>query len=309
MKYRWQSLMGKFEEVDDAISFRGRELLHEGYQGPSIGNLICDKGFSGGTISAEIEFTDPSPPGICELILYHDPGTRRMVTAGLGVDPAMFEVRHFNGERWYIDAASGDRENLQPGKRYHVAITLRGSWVLMTVDGVDVASVNLPMFLPKSQVGVWCLGSKDIIVRNLNIDPVEGHVFVVMEFGPPYDALYSEVITKVCSNLDLKTIRADEVTEAGLVIGQIERDIVESKLIIAEISPPNPNVYYEVGYARAINKPTILIAKKGTKLPFDVMASRTLFYEDSIGGKSQFEESLEKHVTAILNQWVGYGRG
>jgi hypothetical protein len=302
VKYRWQSLLGKFEEVDDAIWFRGLTIDSEEYSGPSISNLICDQVFSGGTIFAEIEFKDASPPATCELVLYYDPGTGRMVTAGLGAPPRMFAVRHFDGSRWYVDFTNGDRDNLQSEKRYQVTVTLEGSWVVMTVDGIKVASVNLPMFLPRGQVGAWCFGANDIAIRNFDVCLVEGRAFVVMEYGPPYDELYSEVIRPVCKELDLETIRADEVNVPGLVIEDIERDIRESKLIIADISPSNANVYYEVGYARGINKPIILVAEKGTKLPFDVMAFRTLFYENSIGGKGRFVERLKKSVEEILRQ-------
>ena len=42
--------------------------------------------------------------------------------------------------------------------------------------------------------------------------------------------------------------------------------------------------------------------KKDTKLPFDVSSFRTLFYENSIGGKSKLENGLKKHIRAILQQ-------
>jgi hypothetical protein len=64
--------------------------------------------------------------------------------------------------------------------------------------------------------------------------------------------------------------------------------------------PNNPNVYFEVGYALVMKKPTILLARKGTSLPFDVAGFRVLFYEDSIGGKGKLEEGLRRHLAAIL---------
>ncbi|MFZ4476031.1 MAG: hypothetical protein ACOYPR_12610, partial [Saprospiraceae bacterium] len=83
-----------------------------------------------------------------------------------------------------------------------------------------------------------------------------------------------------------------------MILADITKQIYESKLIIAEISPVNANVFYEVGFAHALNKPTILIAEKSTKLPFDVSPFRTLFYENSIAGKKKIEEGLRKHITA-----------
>ena len=67
-------------------------------------------------------------------------------------------------------------------------------------------------------------------------------------------------------------------------------------------SAPNENVFYELGYAHALKKPTILLADRTKKLPFDVSGYRCLFYENSIGGKRKVEEALEKHLKAILHE-------
>lgn len=82
----------------------------------------------------------------------------------------------------------------------------------------------------------------------------------------------------------------------------IIRGIETAQIIIAEITPANENVFYEVGYAHALKKPTILLANKKDreKLPFDLSGFRVLFYENSIGGKRQVEEGLKKHLKAIF---------
>ncbi len=105
--------------------------------------------------------------------------------------------------------------------------------------------------------------------------------------------------------LEMHQQHADETYGPGLIISDISKQIIDSKIIIADITPANPNVYYEVGYAHALNKPTILIAEKPTELPFDVSPFRTLFYENSIRGKKQVEDGLRKHIQAILTDWYG----
>jgi len=61
-----------------------------------------------------------------------------------------------------------------------------------------------------------------------------------------------------------------------------------------------------LGYAYALNKPTILIAEKGTKLPFDLYPFRTLFYENSIAGKKKLEDGLRNHLKAIFYDKKGF---
>ena len=71
-------------------------------------------------------------------------------------------------------------------------------------------------------------------------------------------------------------------------------------MIIAEITAPNQNVFYELGYAHALNKPTVLLAQRGKELPFDIRSYRVIFYEDTIGGKPVVEKTLRTHLHSIL---------
>jgi nucleoside 2-deoxyribosyltransferase len=84
------------------------------------------------------------------------------------------------------------------------------------------------------------------------------------------------------------------------IIGQIDN----SQVIIAEITAQNENVFYEVGFAHALKKPTILLADRAKKLPFDVAGYRCILYENSIGGggKRKIEDLLRKHLASITNE-------
>ena len=121
----------------------------------------------------------------------------------------------------------------------------------------------------------------------------------MLQFSAPYNELFAEVIRPVTKELGLTCIRADESFGPGVIIQDIERQILEAQIVIADITPANSNVYYEVGYAHALQKPTILIAEKTTDLPF-VSPFRILFYENSIAGKTKVEEGLRNHLKAIL---------
>jgi nucleoside 2-deoxyribosyltransferase len=96
--------------------------------------------------------------------------------------------------------------------------------------------------------------------------------------------------------------KADDILGPGMVISDITRRLQEADVVIADISVENANVYYELGYAHALGKPAILLAEKGKALPFDISGFRTLFYENSIAGKSQIEAGLKKHLEAIVTE-------
>lgn len=82
------------------------------------------------------------------------------------------------------------------------------------------------------------------------------------QFGGDYDILYDEVIKPVCEELKYNPIRGDEVVSCTLILNDIITSIRNSAIVIADITPDNPNVFYEVGYAHALNKPTILLCEK-----------------------------------------------
>ena len=177
----------------------------------------------------------------------------------------------------------------------------------MLFRSVAVCAATIPFQLPTSQVGVSSLSDHTVRVRDFEVSSAIPTVFVVTQFSTPYDEIYRTVIKAVCEEFGFDAKRADDTYGPGLIIADIARQILEAKFVIAEVTPPNPNVYYEVGFAHASNKPTILLAEKATaKLPFDVSPFRTLFYDNTIGGKASFEEGLRRHIDAILRQGLSF---
>jgi hypothetical protein len=299
----WFPVAGSFETARNHVVFKGGPLAIGESTGSAVGLAISDHSFSGGTISADVVFGGVEPKSQCNILFWYDPERRHFLGAGLAADPAaLYGIWQFD-TRWTMYSAGGDGKNLVPGRRYRLQAHLRGSRATLSVDGVVVAAATLPFSLPPSQAGLWCRGLHDITIDDFVVISETPRVFVVMQFGSPFDALHHEVLKTVCKEFGLEAIRADETYGPGVIIADVEKKIQEAKFIIADITPANPNVYYEVGYARAINKPTILLADRSVeKLPFDVSAFRTLFYENTIAGKSQVEEGLRRHITAVLTQ-------
>ena len=125
-----------------------------------------------------------------------------------------------------------------------------------------------------------------------------------MQFSAPFTDVYLDVIKSTCKDFGIDAIRADEIYGPGVIVNDIVEQVLGAQLVIADISIENAKVYFEVGYALAKKKPLILLAKKGTSLPFDVSGFRVLFYEDSIGGKSKVQDGLRNHLRALLGPEV-----
>lgn len=303
MAYNWIPIMGRFEHKDDAIVFKGGSTpMEDGRLLYNVGNYVSDQYFGGGVVSGEVMFDSSVDNEACEFILFFHPSTKTFINAGLG-GGGFCSIRAWVGSQWVTYATVGDKTQLAPRRPYSMRIAAQGSRVAVTVDGVDALVTTLPLSLPLGQAGIWCMGDGDIVIRNYQVLRENPRVFVIMQYTAPYNALYTDVIAPVCAEHGLVALRSDETYGPGLVIADIARDIVEAKVIIAEITPANPNVYYEVGYAHALNKLTILIAEKLTQLPFDVSPFRVLFYENTIAGKAKVEAGLRKHLQAIQTQW------
>lgn len=298
----WMPVMGRMDQRKDSIIFKGGKIDIPGQdqEGSEIGLFLCNRTFSEGSIAVDVRFDDVSPTSCADVVLFYDPQNRYTLNAGLTYQN-LFAIRHFD-TRWTIHATTGAENAIEAKRTYRLEASLRGSTVALKCDGVDVLRVVLPFVLPQSQVGVFGVDRTNIEFKNFLVSPVNPRAFVVMQFSAPYNDVYSEVIKQVCDEEEVDVTRIDEEAGPGLIIQDINRTIRESKIIIADISPINANVFYEVGFAHALNKPTILLAEKSTKLPFDVSPFRTLFYENSIGGKRLFEEGLRKHIRACLQQ-------
>ena len=199
-------------------------------------------------------------------------------------------------------AVGGTAENLSSTHWYDIKVTTTGQRISLSVDDVRVLEHVLEKPLTGGQVGLFAWGAQAVEFSSFAFDRRPGTVFVVMQFPEPYNQLYEDVIKPVTAAFGLRTYHAGDVFGPGLILHDVAQGIVDAKVIVAEITPPNQNVFYELGYAHALAKPTILLAERGKQLPFDISGYRVLFYDNTIGGKNQVEDGLKKHLTAILGE-------
>lgn len=302
-KRRMFALLGQMDLKDDLIVFKGGTTTSEDGQPKfEIGNFISDQYFGGGTISATVQFTEWHTRSAAGLILHYNPKLSSFIEAQLG-GPSLCSLQTWSGAKWVTHASSGAAQQLQSGVPYKFEVQVMGSWVRLSLNGVNTLEANLPFSLPHGQAGIWAIGPTDIEFSEFKVVAKKPRLFVIMQFSDPFNELYSDVIKPVGNETGFDVIRADELSEPGLIINDIERQILEAKAIVADITPNNPNVYWEVGYGHAVRKPTVLIAERSTKLPFDVSPFRTIFYENTIAGKAKIEEALRNHLGAIQTAW------
>ena len=224
--------------------------------------------------------------------------------AGLNIlgNPYGFATRR--GSQWTPAGGAGHGTALPTDEWISLSLVVRGSSVELKINGVRV--ITATQTIQKGPVSVYLQSASHCAIRNVQIKSSAPVCFVVMQFTDEYNALFKEVIRPVCASYGYEVIRGDDFYTSGQIIEDITRSIRESALIIADVTPDNANVFYEVGYAHGIGKPTILLSdRKRDKLPFDIAGFRTLFYDNTISGKGAVEERLKKHLDGLRSGGTG----
>lgn len=81
--------------------------------------------------------------------------------------------------------------------------------------------------------------------------------------------------------LGLKVVRVDSIDTAGIITAQIIEYIVKAKVVVADLSFHNPNVFYELSLRHTLAKPIIHIIRKCDAIPFDLHSFRTIVIDTS----------------------------
>jgi hypothetical protein len=124
-------------------------------------------------------------------------------------------------------------------------------------------------------------------------------MFVAIPFSPEYQSVYS-AIQRAAEASGVEPIRADELLGPGPIVTQLSEAMNDAEFVVAEVSSPNPNVFYEIGIAHCSRKPTLLVAKTSAlkNLPFDIRHNRVIAYDDC--KPSGLTESLERHLKYLV---------
>jgi nucleoside 2-deoxyribosyltransferase len=121
--------------------------------------------------------------------------------------------------------------------------------------------------------------------------------FSVPELGIVYEDFVKPTIEQRCN---LRVERGDDELGSNVVMEDITKSIRRARLIVADLTGRNANVFYEVGIAHALNKPVLLMTQSIDDVPFDLRHRRALVYEYSPRGCKRLETSLYENVQSIL---------
>lgn len=137
--------------------------------------------------------------------------------------------------------------------------------------------------------------------------------FVIMQIGnKELDHVYETVIFPSIEAAGLRPVRIDKHNEGGLLKSEIEKNIENASIIIADLTNERPNCYLEIGYAMGLDKFKNLILtargdhhfdhpkykKEGPKIHFDLSGYDIIFWDSE--QLDQFSTTLVKKIKRRL---------
>jgi hypothetical protein len=126
--------------------------------------------------------------------------------------------------------------------------------------------------------------------------------FIVMPFSvKSLNVVYEDFVKPVLVHrCKLRPERGDDVFGSNVIMEDITKSIRRARLIIADLTGRNPNVFYEVGIAHALNKNVLLMTQSIDDVPFDLRHRRALVHEYSPHGCKKLEGDLYANVQKML---------
>ena len=115
--------------------------------------------------------------------------------------------------------------------------------------------------------------------------------------------IINPVLTSLKEEFDLNPIRADQIVTQGIITNQIIDHILKDRLVIADLSNRNPNVFYELALRHAFVKPVIPLIEEGQTIPFDVVGVRTIYYDfNKVRSIIDAKTTLEESIRSVLSE-------
>lgn len=147
--------------------------------------------------------------------------------------------------------------------------------------------------------------------------PLQPQCFIVMPFGSKpdpqrpdkpidFDVIYERAIKPAIVDAGMIPRRADEETTQGMIHKPMFERLLLSDYVVADLTIPNANVFYELGVRHtARHNSTLPIFADHAQLPFDVALLRALPYrvkDDNQFGDDealQLRQALATRLTAL----------
>lgn len=139
-------------------------------------------------------------------------------------------------------------------------------------DAVILNDYNPENLLTQARKQLYKFRNRNFVVKN--------YAFLIMPFDSSMDEEHNAIISapRMSSRPQTHIERIDSIIGDYKINDKILACINKSEFVIADLSMERQNVYFELGYARGVGKEVFSVARRGTKLHFDIQNFRVEFY-------------------------------
>ncbi|MEN6430414.1 MAG: Hsp70 family protein [Coriobacteriales bacterium] len=124
--------------------------------------------------------------------------------------------------------------------------------------------------------------------------------FVLMPFNEKFRSVYEGPIRSSVAKVGLRCERADEIHGVQMITWDIWERINRARVLIAELTDRNSNVFYELGLAHALSKDVLLLTQSMDHVPFDLKGIRCIVYDPAPSGLADLSEKLEATLSSVM---------
>jgi hypothetical protein len=114
------------------------------------------------------------------------------------------------------------------------------------------------------------------------------------------DQVLKHIIAPAVTECGYEPLRADQIPRPGIITSQVIQHILEDPLVIADLTGPNANVFYELAIRHAVRKPVVQIIDAAESIPFDVAGNRTIsFNYQDLDSAELAEKDIVRQIKAV----------
>lgn len=141
-----------------------------------------------------------------------------------------------------------------------------------------------------------------------SINPEET-CFVISPIGEPNsktrkrsDIVLETIIKPAAEENGLKTVRADQISAPGMITAQVIQHILNDRIVVADLTDQNPNVFYEYALRHAFQKPVVQLLYTDQEVPFNLLGIRTIEYALDLEGGTKARDEVDRQIAAALEK-------
>lgn len=119
------------------------------------------------------------------------------------------------------------------------------------------------------------------------------NAFVLIPFEPEFKEIFNDLIKPALEDAGYVVSLAENINQQN-ILKDILIGISTADLIVADLTNNNPNVFYELGIAHTLHKPTIQLTQNLDKVPFDLRSYRIIVYSLHYSEVKEFSTRLKE---------------